>query len=339
MSSGNVLRFVLLGAAGFGLGGAVLGASLLTTNPVVATPVSALLAGAVGGAFLGLALKDRRRAIALALLGALGLIAGGFATLLAFLLFVSDSGPAGLSAMGVIGGSIIGATLGLAFLDWKRMVILALAGASGLAAGASAGFLSLRTLFGESLLFGPAGTGILLTVTGVVGGALLGAALGYLEWAARQPRGAALLRLSALGGLMAGGILFAAFFALPYMSICGREERAALAEFPQYGSVEEEPISSPVSGGCAVSYDTPDSPRQVSTYFAEQLTEHGWTVEHRLEAGAEEEFEGTLVRARRDGLTYEAGYESLQFYDPPRPGTHVAVHLWEDEKRGARAAG
>lgn len=130
-----------------------------------------------------------------------------------------------------------------------------------------------------------------------------------------------------------GGVLFAAFFVLPYMSICGSEERAAFAEFPQYGRVEVEPKSDPQSYGCYVSYEISAPPEKVATYLSEQLEEHGWTVESRLdvEGDGSNQFEGTLVRARRDGLAYEAGFESLRFYEPPRPGTHVVIHLWKNE--------
>jgi len=69
----SLAKFVLLGAAGFGIGGAIAG----IVGAFVAIPV----AGAVGGASLGLALGDRRRLVALTLLGALGTFLGLLAVL------------------------------------------------------------------------------------------------------------------------------------------------------------------------------------------------------------------------------------------------------------------
>ena len=294
-----------------------------------------VLSGAVGGASLGLALGDRRRTVALALLGTLGTLIGGIVvTVIAFLFLASEGALYGVrGAMGVFGGAIVGASLGLAFRDWKKTLILTLSGACGFGAGIVFGVFVLRTVFGEAFMAGTTGTIILYAITGIAGGALLGGSLGYLERASLTPRGQRTLRLAALASvpLMAG--LFVAGFILPQRSICDEEERAALSEFPQYGGVEKGPQANSESGGCVLFYNTSAPPAEVAAYLAGKLEGHGWKVEHKLKARGDgsDQFSGTLVTAHRDGLRYDAFYESLEFYKPPRPGTHVAVHVAKAE--------
>ncbi len=149
MRATSVVRFAGLGAIGFGIGVVVAGAGFLI-------PVG----GAIGGAALGLALEDRSKAVSLALLGALG------ATLGVILTFVGGSAVWDSPAtMAVVIGAVIGASLGLAFLDLKRIVALAMAGGVGFGLGG--------TIAGDSPYS--------LLAMGIIGGALLGATLGYLE--------------------------------------------------------------------------------------------------------------------------------------------------------------
>jgi hypothetical protein len=330
----SLARFVLFGIVGFGVGGAMAAASWPLL--VFTFGISALLfvlSGALGGASLGLALWDKRRTVALALLGSLGTLIGGIVTLvIAFLFLASEEALYGVrGAMGVFGGAIVGGSLGLAFRDWKRVFVLALSGAVGFGAGIVFGVFVLRTFFGEDFMAGTRGTIVLYAIMGIAGGALLGGSLGYLERASRMPRGQRTLRLAALASvpLMAG--LFVAGFILPQRSICDEEERAAFSEFPRYGGVEKSPQANSESGGCALFYNTSAPPAEVAAYLAEELKGHGWKVEHQLKARGDgsDQFSGTLVTAHRDGLTYDAYYESLEFYKPPRPGTHVAVHVFE----------
>ncbi|MBA3430312.1 MAG: hypothetical protein H0U16_02370 [Actinobacteria bacterium] len=344
MRNAGIMRFVFLGAAGFGVGGAIVGAvaSLWPPEPVGLTLL--VLGGVIGGASLGLALKAIRKTIALALLGALGFTFGIIvAFIVGFLGFVPQSELGSLGAMGAIAGAIGGASLGLALWDWKRIMPLTLAGAVGLGAGAIVVIFSRRVILGGSFLLddNPAETIILFAVVGVIAGASLGATLGYLEWAGQQPRGQMLLRIAALASVPLIGVLLFAGFVLPYRSICGEEQRTALSEFPQYGGIEKEPGPSSLGEGCALFYNTSAPPEKVAAYFAEQLEEHGWEVEHQLKAKGDgsEQFGGTLVTAYRDGLRYDAGYESLEFYDPPRPGTHVAVHVFEDRRKKKLSCG
>jgi len=125
--------------------------------------------------------------MSLAALGIVGFCFGGIVVLLVgFGVFVPipalsgsvDYGVRG--AMGLMGGAVVGGSLGLAFGDGRRIVTLAVAGAVGFGAGAVGGAYCVSAIFGEGFLVGIAGTIMLYALTGVVGGASLGAALGYL---------------------------------------------------------------------------------------------------------------------------------------------------------------
>jgi hypothetical protein len=151
----NLTRFIIFGAVGFGIGVVIAGAGFLV-------PVG----GALGGASLGLAMEGRSKVAVLALLGASG------ATLGVVLTFVGGSpvwdSPATMAALI---GAVIGASLGVAFLEWKWIVVLAVAGGVGFGLGGAIAGDSPSWLLGM----------------GIIGGASLGAALGYLE--GRNPQG------------------------------------------------------------------------------------------------------------------------------------------------------
>jgi hypothetical protein len=162
----GLVRCSVLGAVGFGVGGAIAVLSMLGPIPF---PLSVLVGGAFGGASLGLALKDWRKVAILALLGALGLAVGVFATLTVASYVNYSSIP-----LGALVGVVVGASLGVAFLDWRKVLGLAVVGAVGFGVGLLAGGL-LRASF-------PIIRGVgSIPFTGVIGGALLGVALGYLE--------------------------------------------------------------------------------------------------------------------------------------------------------------
>jgi len=165
MRASNMMRFVLLGAVGFGLGATLAGALL----GVLGFP----LTGAVGGAALGLALKDWRRVVILALLGVLGLTVGAIAGIIvgSFFYFSSE-----VPVMVTV-GTVVGASLGAAFSDWRTILALAVAGATGFFVGSlPADFVRFSIPALRQL--GEPGSYV---VVGLVGGASLGAALGYLE--------------------------------------------------------------------------------------------------------------------------------------------------------------
>jgi len=168
----SVMLFVILGAIGFGIGGAI-GGPLITFLPGgVALLLWPLVGGAVGGASLGLALKDFRRVLILALLGALGLTLGVMTGLVLGSFFNYST-----VAIAALVGAVVGASLGVAFRDWRTILALAVAGAVGFSVGNLAEFVRLSVpAIGTDL--GEAGS---IAITGTVGGALLGASLAYLE--------------------------------------------------------------------------------------------------------------------------------------------------------------
>jgi hypothetical protein len=172
MRATSVMRFVLFGAVGFGIGGGI-GSPLIMFLPGgVALLLWPLVGGVVGGAMLGLALKDWRRVVGLALLGALGLTVGVMAGLILGSFFNYSTVP-----IAAIVGAVVGASLGVAFRDWRTLLALAVAGAVGFSVGNLAEFLRLSVpIIGTDL--GEAGS---IAITGTIGGALLGAALAYLE--------------------------------------------------------------------------------------------------------------------------------------------------------------
>ena len=176
----SMMWFVLLGAFGFGVGGAICAYWF---------PVGVLLGGALGGAMLGLAFKDWGRVVSLALLALMGLAVGLGAgiglMILGTKLLGLDSEALGGTLMIATVGAVVGASLGLTLGGSRMIGALAAAGAVGFGAGAWLSQLisqSIPTLgqLGEEESFV-----INLATIGVIGGAFLGAAIGYLE--SRKP--------------------------------------------------------------------------------------------------------------------------------------------------------
>lgn len=125
---------------------------------------------------------------------------------------------------------------------------------------------------------------------------------------------------------------------------CTDEEREAYAGFPQYGGIKKEPEPSTESGGCAVFYDTRSSQERVAGYYSEQLRANGWEVERTehettVLEGKKRTFEEVELTARRGDFFYSVLFESHAYYDPPRPGVHVAVHVFESSKRALAPCG
>lgn len=165
----QVARYALFGALGFGVGGTIDVLFALYLYMLVPFPFSFLVTGAVGGASLGVAMKDGRKTVVLACLGALGLVVGVLAatTIGSFFNYASV-------LLGAIAGMVIGAAVGVAFRSLRRSAVLAVAGGVGFGVGLAAG-----TFLRDSLpMIGGVGS---IVVAGVIGGAALGAALGYLE--------------------------------------------------------------------------------------------------------------------------------------------------------------
>jgi hypothetical protein len=203
MRATTTMRFVLFGAVGFCIGWALLGAfgggfamaggvGLVLGGAIFSGDYQALLlyapalsvVGAIGGAILGLGARDGRKVVLMALLGALGFFVGSIIVVVLFFLlsffFSAGYGPLEAVSAGSL-GLVIGAALGLALRSWRSTAVLALMGLvgfgiGGLIAAALQGF-PLQPVEGlpswQLAVFG--------AIEGLVGGATLGVALGYLE--------------------------------------------------------------------------------------------------------------------------------------------------------------
>jgi len=148
----SILIYTLCGATSFGVGGAIGGAIW----PSIGQPYFGFVVmGAIGGASLGLALKDWRRALISGVAGAIGFGAGSYLRFFSLLV------------------GLLGVSLGLGFSDWKRVGLLMLAGIIGFMIAI---FNTWSMSSGEALW-----SAMMLAIWGIVGGAALGATLGYLD--------------------------------------------------------------------------------------------------------------------------------------------------------------
>jgi hypothetical protein len=108
-------------------------------------------------------------------------------------------------------------------------------------------------------------------------------------------------------------------FARSVLPTCNAREKAALAEFPQYGGrvagknldisgdeLNWPPLQSP-GPGCTLELETRASPGRVSRYYYEQLSEHGWKVK-RIPSKNEGGIEYAHVDGYRQGLHYDVSY-------------------------------
>jgi hypothetical protein len=118
-------------------------------------------------------LKDWGRTVNLAVLGALGMTVGAIAGLVVGSFFSNTSmGPIAATV-----GAVVGASLGASLSDWKTIVALSAAGAVGFYVGDLPSD-SIRFSIPVLRQLGESGSYV---VIGLVGGASLGATLGYLE--------------------------------------------------------------------------------------------------------------------------------------------------------------
>ena len=154
---------------------------------------------------------------------------------------------------------------------------------------------------------------------------------------------AAAAGLGILGVSLVGALFIVrSFFFTP--DTCTEEERKVYAEFPQYGNVRKAAQPFSETGGCSVFYDTRASQERVAEYYAEQLKSHGWTVEQRegevtVFGPKKRMVEQIDITARRDDFYYNVLFESHEMYDPPRPGAHVAVHVFERSQKSKASCG
>ena len=128
---------------------------------------------------MGVAMGTWQRVLALAIASFLGFGLSSFLfTVLTrvFLVFLPLGAEAG--GMGLFGGVL----LGLAFGDWKRVVLLALAGMVGFGVGGTiAAALGMPPLIIFDRPLALVLYAVVQAMVGLIGGAALGAALGYLE--------------------------------------------------------------------------------------------------------------------------------------------------------------
>jgi hypothetical protein len=190
MSTRSVTRFVLYGAVGFGIGWAIAGfltsGFLAITNPMFQTPpwwvewppqMAYFLGGALGGAALGAAKGTWKRVVTLALAGAVGF---GVGSILFFVVAFLFGFPLVSVGMGALGGIL----LGLALADWRGVVLLGLAGMVGFGVGEAIAIALGMPPFAFDWEQPPLWQMLFVLVqgmVGIIGGASLGAALGYLE--------------------------------------------------------------------------------------------------------------------------------------------------------------
>jgi hypothetical protein len=196
MRAVSAMRFVIFGAVGFGIGWAIAGfltsGFLAITSPMFQPPsppppwwvqwppeLAYFLGGACGGAALGVATGNWRRVIVLAVACFLGFGLGSL--LFKVLAFLFGLHPVGVAAgMGLFGGVLSG----LSFGDWRRVVLLGLVAMVGFGVGAAIATALGMPPLGFDWEQPPLWQVLYVLVQaifGLIGGASLGAALGYLE--------------------------------------------------------------------------------------------------------------------------------------------------------------
>ena len=175
----RIATFVLWGAIGFGVGGAIGGAIWFGFElPQYGFAVM----GAIGGASLGLASRSWKMAGLLALAGAIGF---GIGLLLGFFIVLAVWGPpvhVERLFRGAVGGVVGGILLGIALRNRLAVVLLALTGALGfgVAMQAHLGWYITQQWLPPQMPYAMEGA-VISAMWGIIGGAFLGAALGYLE--------------------------------------------------------------------------------------------------------------------------------------------------------------
>ena len=165
-------QLVVYGIVGFGVGGAIGGAIWVAFD---APHIGFAILGALGGTSLSLNLKDWKATIIIALACAIGFDIGFLLPFFISLVIWEPVYGQGLF-VGCIGGAIGGVSLGFGTKEWSKTWLLAIAGAIGFGIAAQALWDILRGLEPQ-VLWGA----ITLAIWGIVGGASLGAALGYVE--------------------------------------------------------------------------------------------------------------------------------------------------------------
>jgi hypothetical protein len=202
MRAVSVMRVALFGAVGFGIGWTLLGVfgggfaiaggvGLPMFGAIFSGDFLALLryalvfsvGGAFGGAVLGLGLRDGRRAAVMALLGAVAFFFGSFIVTILYVFFSFFFGEGyGLETASTAAlGLVVGAALGLFLRSWKSTAVLALMGLVGFGIGGVIAAASQGFPLQPSEALPSWQSAVSGAIEGLIGGASLGAALGYLE--------------------------------------------------------------------------------------------------------------------------------------------------------------
>jgi hypothetical protein len=199
----SVMRFVILGAVGFGVVWTLLGVfgggfpiagglGLPMFGAIFSEDFLALLryalvfsvGGAFGGAVLGLGLTDGRKEVGMALLGAIGFFFGSFIVTALYFIFSFYLGAGyGLleSVSAAALGLVLGTVLSLALLSWRGTAVMALVGLLGFGVGGliSAAWQGFPMQPSEGLTSWQ--SAVFGSIGGLLGGASLGAAFGHLR--------------------------------------------------------------------------------------------------------------------------------------------------------------
>ncbi|MFC1905004.1 hypothetical protein ACFLXT_04525 [Chloroflexota bacterium] len=168
----SIYRLVVYGIAGFGAGGTIGGAIWVAFD---APHLGFAILGALGGISLSPNLKDWKATTIIALACAIGFDIGFLLPFFVSLVIWEPVYSQGIF-VGGIGGAMGGMSLGFGTKKWSKTWLLALVGAIGFGIAAQAFWGILRGLEPQ-ILWGAA----TLAIWGIVGGASLGAALGYVE--------------------------------------------------------------------------------------------------------------------------------------------------------------
>jgi len=176
----RIAKFTLWGAVGFCVGGAIAGAITSDSN----TFLGFAILGIFGGASLGFVLKGWKGAVLLAIAVGAGFVVGTFLSVIIGMglgLTLPEPvdeiyGIVTPFVMGAIIGAVGGIALGIASKDWRGLGLLALAGAVGCGIAAQINQSLLLSILTTRIL----STVVPLSIWGLIGGASLGSALGYL---------------------------------------------------------------------------------------------------------------------------------------------------------------
>jgi len=127
----------------------------------------------------------------------------------------------------------------------------------------------------------------------------------------------------------------AAFVVLPFVDTfafyaidsvaggCSEGEMRVFREFPQYGGRRLEPDYR-AENGCFVAFTTEDQPESVRTYYKEQLTARGWTLDPPPPASKPRRDDPRPeVLARRGAATSTRPYWSRRF-GAGRPSSYTS---------------